>query len=481
MDDAASGVHIDAVAPPDAVVDIEANLGSDPGGDLAAAETVRVSRVAFDGLHDAVGSTHTGAGTTAAARARASTSSSNESYSTGSTPSGTETSVMSSFDDRRRPSDMHVLPLEEVERLEREIWTGGHGGYLGVVLPTTADRLSMAYILIVVGVTTGILIAHPVTPSGSGGGVGVRGSDFNACVFLRMWLIVNACLTAGRGIGKIAKLGFGTGRVARCLGHIVKMFTTCSMLWFIPGLVFLMVGSARTTCGPVYKLALSLIVIEMTMLMLSLLLGLLIFLFAPHPTAPSFSMPGISREQIDKLRSYTYDPSTGGTTTCAICLCDYEAGDVVRELPCSGMHCFHARCVDTWLAMKSTCPICREDPMLGSDIVPASASGFSSPPGTSAVTGSLDNQSELDAAAVAVVIAPTATAAPTTPPPTAEAEVAIMAPPPVATGVPDNTVTAHVVVDVARIASASTTAAPATVTAAAAAAETNEEGRTSGG
>ncbi|KAF8009969.1 hypothetical protein BT93_J0832 [Corymbia citriodora subsp. variegata] len=46
---------------------------------------------------------------------------------------------------------------------------------------------------------------------------------------------------------------------------------------------------------------------------------------------------------------------------CSICLAEYEARDVIRCVPgCS--HCFHANCVDAWLRVSATCPLCRSSP-----------------------------------------------------------------------------------------------------------------------
>jgi hypothetical protein len=42
---------------------------------------------------------------------------------------------------------------------------------------------------------------------------------------------------------------------------------------------------------------------------------------------------------------------------CSICLCEFEAEDLVKELLCG--HCFHADCLDRWLLVKSACPLCK--------------------------------------------------------------------------------------------------------------------------
>ncbi|PIN08496.1 hypothetical protein CDL12_18927 [Handroanthus impetiginosus] len=49
-------------------------------------------------------------------------------------------------------------------------------------------------------------------------------------------------------------------------------------------------------------------------------------------------------------------------TCCSICLADYKSSDVLRGLPDCG-HLFHLKCVDPWLRLHPTCPVCRTSPI----------------------------------------------------------------------------------------------------------------------
>lgn len=42
---------------------------------------------------------------------------------------------------------------------------------------------------------------------------------------------------------------------------------------------------------------------------------------------------------------------------CAICQDLVNVGETVKELPC--VHNYHANCIQSWLATRNTCPICR--------------------------------------------------------------------------------------------------------------------------
>lgn len=72
---------------------------------------------------------------------------------------------------------------------------------------------------------------------------------------------------------------------------------------------------------------------------------------------------GLGKLEIEQLVSYKYNADTheGDQTSCVVCMCDFEARQVLRVLPCS--HEFHAKCIDKWLrvstfhiSLKSLCP-----------------------------------------------------------------------------------------------------------------------------
>ncbi|XP_071702443.1 E3 ubiquitin-protein ligase At4g11680-like [Rutidosis leptorrhynchoides] len=50
---------------------------------------------------------------------------------------------------------------------------------------------------------------------------------------------------------------------------------------------------------------------------------------------------------------------SGEDAVCCICLAKYANNDELRELPCT--HFFHKECVDKWLKINASCPLCKNE------------------------------------------------------------------------------------------------------------------------
>ncbi|KAK4263464.1 hypothetical protein QN277_028864 [Acacia crassicarpa] len=65
--------------------------------------------------------------------------------------------------------------------------------------------------------------------------------------------------------------------------------------------------------------------------------------------------PPASKESIDALPCFKIEEGDEGE--CVICLEEWEAGGEVKEMPCK--HKFHPNCVEKWLGIHGSCPVCR--------------------------------------------------------------------------------------------------------------------------
>lgn len=83
---------------------------------------------------------------------------------------------------------------------------------------------------------------------------------------------------------------------------------------------------------------------------------------SPQPSIATMGLDDSTIESYQKLvlgeSRRVPGPNDG---CCTICLSEYKTKDTIRCIPeCA--HCFHAECIDEWLSMNSTCPLCRNSP-----------------------------------------------------------------------------------------------------------------------
>ncbi|KAK2636200.1 hypothetical protein Ddye_030992 [Dipteronia dyeriana] len=68
--------------------------------------------------------------------------------------------------------------------------------------------------------------------------------------------------------------------------------------------------------------------------------------------------PPASKASVEAMPSFRIDGEMGGAGgECAICLEEYEDGEMAKEMPCK--HRFHDKCIDKWLGIHGSCPVCR--------------------------------------------------------------------------------------------------------------------------
>lgn len=88
-----------------------------------------------------------------------------------------------------------------------------------------------------------------------------------------------------------------------------------------------------------------------------------ITIFSDRPTIRSAS--GLDRPTIESYPITVLGESLrfpkSSEVSCPICLSDYEPNETLRSIPeCN--HYFHADCIDEWLKLNGTCPLCRNSP-----------------------------------------------------------------------------------------------------------------------
>jgi len=66
-----------------------------------------------------------------------------------------------------------------------------------------------------------------------------------------------------------------------------------------------------------------------------------------------------TQNEINNLPVRPYTSDIPGNKECAICMGDYQEGEMILQLECSPLHHFHEQCIKDWLKINGQCPTCR--------------------------------------------------------------------------------------------------------------------------
>ena len=205
----------------------------------------------------------------------------------------------------------------------------------------------------------------------------------------------------------LAVLPFLPSRVSHPLSTVLlspsatELLHIFSFVWFILGNYWLFHSTDCQSSAPaVFQLVSALLLLNCVLLFLPVLLFLMLcpFLYFCMPSIIRLLIMlqdmtrerrGLPAEVIQSLPSLTYPQQhqqQGGVTVverevgeageesraegedstvwpaeCSICLSDFTAGEKCRLLGCHPTHVFHAACIDSWLQINASCPICRQE------------------------------------------------------------------------------------------------------------------------
>lgn len=86
---------------------------------------------------------------------------------------------------------------------------------------------------------------------------------------------------------------------------------------------------------------------------------------APEGLEPAVVLMGLDETTIESYEKLVLGESRRlpgpNDITCPICLSEYCSKETLRCIP-DCKHCFHAECIDEWLRLNGTCPVCRNNP-----------------------------------------------------------------------------------------------------------------------
>lgn len=179
--------------------------------------------------------------------------------------------------------------------------------------------------------------------------------------------------------------------------HLESANTMFSFIWWIVGFYWVSAGGQNLTSESpqIYWLCITFLAFDVFFVVICVavacVVGIAVCCCLPCIIAILYAVAdqeGATKDDIDRLPKYKFkriddfekqngeiEEAFGGLmvecdtdtpiehalpredSECCICLCAYDDGTYLRELPCC--HHFHADCIDKWLYINATCPLCK--------------------------------------------------------------------------------------------------------------------------
>ncbi|XP_061359274.1 E3 ubiquitin-protein ligase At1g63170-like [Gastrolobium bilobum] len=178
--------------------------------------------------------------------------------------------------------------------------------------------------------------------------------------------------------------------------HVESANTMLSFMWWMVGFYWVTAGGQSLTrdSPQLYWLCITFLAFDVVIVLICIavacLIGIAVCCCLPCILAILYAVAdqeGATKEEIDQLPKYEFrmikefkeegeiQESSRGIMTecdsdtasehvialedaeCCICLSAYDDGVELRELPCN--HHFHCTCIDKWLLINATCPLCK--------------------------------------------------------------------------------------------------------------------------
>lgn len=165
----------------------------------------------------------------------------------------------------------------------------------------------------------------------------------------------------GRGLTR-------TGQFVKSLSESTDFFT---IIAYVLGNIWISGAKTCSTTAPaLYFTSLAWVIWGYVLLLLPIVALACIVMCLPcfiiffnlfHAGFPQSTRQGATDDQINQLECIVFNRGKESNISvddakCSICLADYQDNEPLRRLRC--LHHFHKECVDQWLGISATCPLC---------------------------------------------------------------------------------------------------------------------------